>query len=216
MDVIYADSNILVANKPAGLASVPGSWEEDSDSLVSTLEAEHGHLWVVHRLDKVTSGLMLFARNAEAQRRLSMQFEHHETHKLYHAITAGVPAWKNHTARHPLRTNVGHSHRTIVDNAKGKPCETTFHVMERFDGYALLSAAPATGRTHQVRVHAYALGLPLLGDTLYSAPATELIGRPALHAQSLDFTYENKPFHFTAPYPEDFAQALASIRKLWK
>ena len=157
---------------------------------------------------------MLFARTPEAHRLLSMQFEHHETHKLYLAIVVGVPAWEDHTARHPLRINVGHSHRTIVDNSKGKPSETAFHVLERFNGYTLLSAAPATGRTHQVRVHAYALGIPILGDTLYSAPETTLIARPALHAQSLEFTFEGKPFHFTAPYPEDFAQALLSIRKL--
>jgi len=214
MDAIYADSNILVVNKPAGLATVPGGWEEGSTSLVKALEEQYGRLWVVHRLDKVTSGLVLFARNAEAHRILSMQFEHHETHKLYHAIVVGVPAWEDHTARHPLRINVGHSHRTIVDNAHGKPSETTFHILERFNGYAHLSASPASGRTHQVRVHAYALGFPLLGDTLYSAPATNLIARPALHAQSLDFTFENKPFHFTAPYPADFAEALVVIRKI--
>jgi RluA family pseudouridine synthase len=212
MEILYADSNILVVNKPSGLATVPGSWEEDSTSLLEVLEADYDRLWVVHRLDKVTSGLVVFARNPEAHRLLSMQFERHETHKLYHAIVDGVPAWEEHTARHPLRINVGHSHRTIVDNAKGKPSETAFHVLERFDRFALLTAAPATGRTHQVRVHAYALGYPLLGDTLYSAPSTSFIGRPALHAQSLDFIFDNKPFHFTSPYPTDFAQALIEVR----
>jgi RluA family pseudouridine synthase len=214
MDVFYKDSNIVVVNKPAGLATVPGSWEAESTSLVKEVETEYGRLWVVHRLDKVTSGLVVFARNPEAHRTLSMQFERHETHKLYHALVIGVPAWQQHTARHPLRINVGHSHRTVVDNAKGKPSETVFHVMERFNGYALLAAAPATGRTHQVRVHAYALGFPILGDTLYSAPETGLIARPALHAQSLKFTFEGKPYQFTAPYPADFVQTLEAIRKL--
>ena len=214
MEVLYTDTNILVVNKPSGLATVPGSWEEDSASLVKALEVEYGRLWVVHRLDKVTSGLVLFARNADAHRLLSIQFEHHDPHKLYHAIVLGMPAWDDHTARHPLRINVGHSHRTIVDNSKGKPSQTAFHVLERFDGYALISAIPATGRTHQVRVHAYALGFPILGDPLYSGPETDLIGRPALHAQSLEFTFEDKPLQFTAPYPTDFSQALASIRKL--
>ncbi len=214
MEILYGDDNILVVNKPYGLATVPGSWEKDSASLVKELEVEYGRLLVVHRLDKVTSGLVVFARSPEAHRTLSMQFEHHETHKLYRAIVTGVPAWEEHTARHPLRINVGHSHRTIVDNAKGKPSETAFHVLERFNGYALISAAPATGRTHQVRVHAYALGFPILGDLLYSAPATGLIARPALHAQSLEFTFDGKPFQFNVPYPEDFARALEAIRKL--
>lgn len=211
MEVLYADGNILVVNKPSGLATVPGSWEENTPSLLKVLEADYDRLWVVHRLDKVTSGLVVFARNPEAHRLLSMQFERHETHKLYHTIVDGVPAWDDHTARHPLRINAGHNHRTIVDNAKGKPSETAFHVLERFNRFALLTAAPATGRTHQVRVHAYALGYPLLGDTLYSAPATDLIGRPALHAQSLEFTFEDKFFQFTAPYPADFAQALKKL-----
>jgi RluA family pseudouridine synthase len=212
MEIIYSDNNILVVNKLSGLANVPGSWEEDSDSLVKELEAQYSRLWVVHRLDKVTSGLVVFARNPEAHRALSMQFERHETHKLYHALIVGIPAWEQHTARHPLRINVGHSHRTVVDNASGKPSETAFQVMERFNGYALLAAAPATGRTHQVRVHAYALGFPILGDTLYSAPETSLIGRPALHAHSLEFTFEGKPYQFTAPYPEDFEKALNKLK----
>jgi RluA family pseudouridine synthase len=213
MEINYSDNNILVVNKPSGLATVPGSWDKESTSLVKELEAEYGRLWVVHRLDKVTSGLVVFARNPEAHRTLSMQFERHETHKRYHALVVGVPAWEEHTSRHPLRINVGHSHRTVVDNARGKPSETAFHVLERFNGYALLAAAPATGRTHQVRVHAYALGFPILGDMLYSAPETGLIGRPALHAYSLEFTFEGKPYEFTAPYPEDFARALDAIRK---
>jgi tRNA pseudouridine32 synthase / 23S rRNA pseudouridine746 synthase len=212
MEILYADTNILVVNKPAGLATVPGGWEEESDSLVKTLEAEYGHLWVVHRLDKGTSGLVVFARNAGAHRLLSMQFERHETHKLYHTVVVGAPAWDEHTARHPLRINVGHSHRTVVDHARGKPSETTYRVLERLDGYTLISASPASGRTHQVRVHAYALGFPLLGDTLYSAPATNLIARPALHARTLEFTLEGKPFQFTAPYPVDFTGALNKLR----
>ena len=212
MDILYSDADILVVNKPAGLATVPGSWEAGSTSLLQALEVEYGRLWVIHRLDKVTSGLVVFARNPEAHRNLSMQFEQHETHKLYHAIVNGVPAWEEHTARHPLRINVGHSHRTAIDHAKGKPSETTLHVLERYDGYALLAASPKTGRTHQVRVHASALGFPLAGDHLYGAPPTNLIARPALHAQSLEFSYKGQPFQFTAPYPADFKQALAQLR----
>ena len=212
MEVLYSDTDILVVNKPSGLATVPGSWEGDAASLVTDLEKDYGRLWVVHRLDKVTSGLVVFTRNPEAHRLLSIQFERRETHKLYHAIVVGVPAWDNHTARHPLRINVGHTHRTVVDHVRGKPSETTFHLLERFDGYALLAAVPATGRTHQVRVHAYALGFPLLADTLYNAPANGLIARPALHAWSLEFMIGNNPFSFTAPYPPDFTQALNKLK----
>jgi RluA family pseudouridine synthase len=214
MHVLYIDASIIVINKTPGLATLPGGWENDSTSLVEMLEREHGRIWVVHRLDRVTSGLLVFARSAEAHRALNMQFERHETNKVYHAIVVGIPVWEEHTAHHPLRINVGHSHRTIVDHGKGKPSETTFHVLERFDGYALLEAIPATGRTHQVRVHAYALGFPLLGDTLYSAPMSELIQRPALHSRSLAFTHPTsfERLMFNAPYPEDFTQALDKLR----
>jgi RluA family pseudouridine synthase len=212
MDILFEDASILVVNKPSGLATVPGGWEKDSTSMVALLEAEYGHIWVVHRLDKVTSGLMVLARSAEAHRSLSMQFEHHEIRKMYHAIIVGNPVWDDHTARHPLRINVGHTHRTIVDHGKGKPSETTFRILERFNGYALTAAIPASGRTHQVRVHAYALGFPLLADILYSAPATDLISRPALHAFSLEFTRDDKLLQFTAPHPADFEQALKKIR----
>ena len=212
MDVIYFDSSILVANKPAGLATIPGGWEDASDSLVKTLEMDFGRLWIVHRLDKVTSGLVVFARTAEVHRSLNMQFERHVIKKVYHAIVVGSPGWDEHTARHPLRINVGHSHRTVVDNSQGKPSETTFKVLERYGGYALLTAIPATGRTHQVRVHAYALGHPLLGDSLYSAPETDLIHRPALHALSLEIILDNQPCNFSAPYPSDFEQALNNLK----
>jgi RluA family pseudouridine synthase len=215
MDVLYVDSSILVMNKPSGFATIPGGWERDSNSLVEILEVDYGHIWVVHRLDKVTSGLVIFARSAEAHRALNMQFERHEMHKVYHAIVIGAPPWDEHTARHPLRINVGHTHRTVVDHSKGKPSETTFKVLERFNGYTLLAAIPATGRTHQVRVHVYALGFPLLGDSLYSAPKTDLIPRPALHSQEVAFTHPvtHDKLTFSAPYPQDFENALLNLRK---
>jgi tRNA pseudouridine32 synthase / 23S rRNA pseudouridine746 synthase len=212
MDILYVDSSILAVNKPAGLATIPGGWEKDSTSLVELLEPDYGHIWVVHRLDKVTSGVVIFARSAESHRKLSILFEHHETNKLYHAITNGNPPWDEHIARHPLRIDLGHRHRTIVDHGKGKPSETAFHVMERFNGYALLAVIPATGRTHQVRVHAFALGFPLLGDILYGAPKTDLIQRPALHAYSLIFEFGGKQLSLVAPYPEDFSKALNKLR----
>jgi tRNA pseudouridine32 synthase / 23S rRNA pseudouridine746 synthase len=212
MDILYVDSFLLAVNKPAGLSTIPGGWDGDSTSLVELLEPDFGRLWVVHRLDKVTSGVVIFARDAGSHRELNMLFEHHQAHKLYHAITVGTPPWDDHIARHPLRIDQGHRHRTVVDHGQGKPSETAFHVMERFDGYALLSVIPATGRTHQVRAHASALGFPLLGDTLYRAPQTSLIQRPALHAWSLEFDFGGKLLLLSAPYPSDFIEALNKLR----
>ncbi len=214
MDILFEDPSLLVVNKPAGLPVLPDGWEKGSPYLLKELEQEYGKLWVVHRLDKVTSGVMLFARNAEAHRLLNITFERREIKKIYRAILVGNPPWEDHTARHPLRINVGHTHRTVVDHAGGKPSETRFTILERFTAHCLIEAFPATGRTHQIRVHAYALGYPLLGDTLYSAPPTDLIARPALHASSIDFTHPltNERLTFTAPYPPDFSKALDAIK----
>jgi RluA family pseudouridine synthase len=213
MEILYQDDAILLIDKPAGLPVLPDGWDKDSPYLVKLLEETCGRLWVVHRLDKVTSGVMILARTADAHRALNLQFERHEAAKVYHAICTGVPKWDEHTARHKLRINVGHSHRTAVDNSQGKPAETHFTVLKRYTAHGLIEARPASGRTHQIRVHAYALGHPLLGDTLYSAPATDLIARPALHAFSLTVTHPVSGEHLTfeAAYPEDFKTALTRL-----
>lgn len=215
MDILHLDSALLIVNKPAGMPVLPDGWEPDAPYLVKLLQAKYPELLVVHRLDKVTSGMMVFARTPEAHRTLNMQFERHETQKVYHSICVGVPRWNEHTAKHKLRVNVGHSHRTMVDNGQGRPAETAFKVLKRFKNYGLLESIPATGRTHQIRVHAYALGFPLLGDTLYSAPPTDLIERPALHARSLTFTHPTteERLTFEAPYPRDFKQALEALER---
>lgn len=210
--ILYVDDDLLVANKPAGLATVPGGWEQDVPSLLQQLEQEFGRLWIVHRLDRVTSGVIVFARKAEVHRTLSMLFESREVHKIYHAIVCGIPPWDEHTARHPLRFDVGHNHRTMVDHSRGKPSETAFRVLERYPVFSLLEARPGTGRTHQVRVHASLLGFPLLGDRLYGSQDTDLIARPALHAQVLEFEFDGRPNSFTAPYPDDFKAALHALR----
>jgi len=212
--LIYEDADILIVNKPANLSVLPEGWEPDAPYLVQILLEKYPELLIAHRLDKVTSGVMVFARNPEAHRALNIQFEKHTTRKIYHAICVGIPKWDEHTARHKLRINVGHSHRTVVDNGQGKPTETSFKVLKRFKKFSLLEAVPATGRTHQIRVHAYALGFPLLGDSLYSAPPTDLIERPALHAQSLTFTHPTsaEELTFSAPYPADIQEVLEKIR----
>jgi len=193
---------------------LPDGWEKDAPYLVKVLKEQYVNIWVVHRLDKITSGVMVFSRTAEMHRALSIQFEQHEVEKVYHAIVIGVPDWDEHTARHPLLVDVGHNHRTVVDPRKGKPSETTFRVLERYILTSLLEAVPGTGRTHQIRVHASALGFPLLGDSLYGAPKMDLIARPALHAHSLTFTHPitGERLPLSAPYPEDFQNALEKLR----
>ncbi|MCQ3938963.1 MAG: RluA family pseudouridine synthase [Chloroflexi bacterium] len=214
MEIIHADRAVLVVNKPAGLAVLPEGWDRDAPYLVKMLEERFGRIWVVHRIDKVTSGIVLFALTAEAHRALNIRFEKHEVEKTYHALVNGVPKWEEKTAKFPLRVNVGHKHRTMVDDRNGVRSETRFRLLERYQSSALVEAQPMTGRTHQIRVHAYAMGHPLLGDILYSAPVTDVILRPALHAFSLAFAHPetDERIVFEAEYPDDFRAAVDVLR----
>jgi len=210
MRILFEDQHLLVVDKPAGLPVLPDGWEQEAPYLVKMLEDKYGKLFIIHRLDKVTSGVMVFARDAETHRALNIQFEKHETQKVYHAIVEGNPRWEEKVTKFPLRVNAGHKHRTVVDDRNGKPSETRFRVLKQYRSSAWVEASPRTGRTHQIRVHASALGHPLVGDTLYGAKESNLIARPALHAYSLTFTHpaSNKRLMLQAKYPRDFATAL--------
>jgi len=217
MEIIHIDDDILVINKPAGLPVMPDGWNKDTPYLVKMLEEKHGKVFIVHRLDKTTSGVIVFARTVGAHRALNTQFENRETDKIYHAIMEGEPNWNEKVAKFPLRANVGKKHRTAVDNKNGKPSETRFRILKRYQVHleqsrraALVEAKPMTGRTHQIRVHAYALGHPLLGDILYNGFKTDIITRPALHAYSLAFSHPatNERMIFKSENPQDFASAL--------
>ncbi len=217
-EIIYQDPQIIVVNKPAMLAVVAEGWDEGAPHLRQFLEKKFGkgNIWVVHRLDKVTSGVMVFARTAEVHRNLNTQFERHEVEKIYHAIVEEAPEWDEYIARHALHANVGRKHRTVADRVRGKISETGLRVLQRWeanherDAYAWIEAKPKTGRTHQVRVHCAEMGHPLVGDTLYGAQASEMIERTALHAQSLSFRHpkSGKRVTFTAPHPADFEELI--------
>ncbi len=213
MHILHTDENILVINKPAGLPVLPDGWEKDAPYLVKSLEEQFGRIFIIHRLDKITSGVMVFARDAETHRTLNLQFENHQAEKTYHAIMQGNPKWNEKITKYPLRANVGHKHRTMIDDKNGKHSETRFKILKRYQEAALIEARPMTGRTHQIRVHAYALGHPLLGDLLYGADKTDLIARPALHAQALVIEINGERFNFKAAYPDDFRAALEGLKR---
>lgn len=213
LNIIYQDKQIIVLNKDAGISVLTEGWDESAIFLKKLIEKKFGRIWVVHRLDKVTSGVIVFARTAEAHKHLNTQFEKREVEKVYHAIVEDWPEWNEYTARHSLHPNVGRKHRTVVDKHRGKPSETAFLVLKRWPDHAWIEAHPKTGRTHQIRVHLSASELPITADTLYGAEESDLINRPALHAHSLKLVHPStkKEVTFTAPYPEDFAKLIERL-----
>jgi RluA family pseudouridine synthase len=214
--VIYSDHAILVVDKPAGLLALPDGFDPALPYLTQRLEPEYGKLWIVHRLDRETSGVMVLARSAQAHRDLNTQFEQREVKKIYHALVNGEPGWEETVCDLPLRAGAGRRKRTVAGPG-GKPALTRFQVLERFGNAALVEARPETGRTHQVRAHLYALGYPILGDALYTLPdqVGSRINRLMLHAFSLAFRHPStgESISFEAPYPADFTKAIEHLRK---
>lgn len=217
--VLFEDESLLVIDKPAGVLSLPDGYDRDLPHLATLLAARYGRLWLVHRLDRDTSGVLVLARSAEAHHDLNDQFRERQVKKVYHALIAPLTGWDTISAEFPLRKNGDRQHRTVVDPQLGKPAKTDFEVLERFPQAALIAARPHTGYTHQIRAHLRALGCPILADDLYRLPdsptfAPPPIGRMALHAYSLSITHplSGEALVFNAPQPADFMSAIALLR----
>jgi RluA family pseudouridine synthase len=211
--ILWSDDSLLAVNKPSGMLTLPDGYDRNLPHLRSVLEPTYGRLWIVHRLDRDTSGIILLARSAGAHRHLNTQFQENRISKLYHALVLGQPPWENLTINDPLRPDGDRRHRTVVDPVKGKSATTKLRVLRRFDSYSLLGVAPLTGRTHQIRAHLKHVGYPILADPLYGDPAHPchtLLPRLGLHALSLTLVHPEtkETMTFEAPYPQDFANLI--------
>ncbi len=191
--LIHADAQLVAVDQPAGLLSVPGRGADKADCAARRVQQVFADALVVHRLDMGTSGLLVFGRGAEAQRRLSRSFAERAVSKRYIAVVAGSPARDEGCIELPLACDWPRRPRQKVDAEHGKPSTTRWQVLARDGATARLALTPITGRSHQLRVHLQAIGHPILGDELYAPPDIQALAtRLLLHAESL-----------TLPHPAD-------------
>lgn len=188
-ELIYRDDALLVASKPAGLLAVPGRGADKQDCLSARLQQEFPDVLTVHRLDMATSGLMVFARGAEMQRRLSRLFRERLVAKRYMALVAGEIAANRSEVNLPIAADWPNRPRQKVDASSGKPALTRYRLLayDAAADFSRLELEPVTGRTHQLRVHMAAIGHPVVGDALYGDAASA--SRLMLHACSLSFAH---------------------------
>ncbi len=232
--IIYQDENLVAINKPPGILSVPDRFDDQLLSLKKMLKDEYGEIFVIHRLDKDTSGLILFAFNADAHRYYSGIFEDRKVEKTYLGLVHGVPAVPEGTIDKPIAPHFTVKGKMIVYR-KGKNSITHYRIVESFGLYTLVEFRIETGRTHQIRVHMQDMGQPIVCDALYgtSEPVLlskikrhyklskqeeserPLLNRLALHSWKLSFQDQSgKNVALEAEMPKDMTAVLQQLRKV--
>jgi len=185
LDILYEDAQLVAVNKPAGLLSVPGRGEHLADCLLSRVQAAFPDALLVHRLDRDTSGVIVFALTPHAQRNLSMQFETRVTKKTYVARLWGRLEPKTGTVDLPLIVDWPNRPRQMVCHDTGRPAVTDWKVVSYGENETRVRLFPKTGRSHQLRVHMLALGHPILGDPFYAEGPARDFPRLMLHSEEL-------------------------------
>ncbi len=212
IEVLYEDDALVAVNKPEGIATIPERDPSVESLLIRLREEREEEMLPVHRLDKEVSGVVLFARTREAHRALNRQFEEREVRKVYVAVVHGVLSANRGRIDAPIRA-FG-SGRMGVDQRMGKPSETAYRVIERLPYHTLLEAYPLTGRRHQIRVHLYHLGFPIVGDLRYGDRSVgQTARRLFLHAADLTLrTIDGRKITVSAPVPAVFESTLQVLR----
>jgi 23S rRNA pseudouridine1911/1915/1917 synthase len=236
--VVYEDERIIGVNKAPGLAVGADRRDESAERLDALLNSLYNSpVLTVHRLDRDTSGIIVFARDAESHRLLSRAFESRRAEKIYHAVIHGRPGWTETDCDLSLVPDGDRQHRTIIDKRHGKRSLTRFRLLLSAGSFAVVEARPFTGRTHQIRVHLASLGHPVVCDPLYGArnspkpvrlsafkkgwrgdPLEEkpLLSRLGLHALRLTLPYPDAENRLTleAPLPRDMAALIKQLEKV--
>ncbi len=226
--ILHEDQDYLVLNKPSGISALADRKEDDN--LLEWARKHRRDCQLAHRLDKLTSGAIILAKNPQAYRHVSLQFQNRQVAKIYHAVVHGRHQFKNHELSAPLVS--GRRGITHVSTLEGKEAVTIFDTMDIYKAHSLISCKPITGRTHQIRAHLSHLNAPIVADLNYGGEAfylsqvkphynlkkyTEerpLMSRLALHAANLSFQLLNGTIReITAPYPKDFRALLNQLGK---
>jgi 23S rRNA pseudouridine955/2504/2580 synthase/23S rRNA pseudouridine1911/1915/1917 synthase len=233
LPLLFEDEHVVAVDKPSGLLSLPDRFDASLPSVRSLLEQRYGSIFIVHRLDRETSGVMLAARTAEAHKHLSEQFEHHSVGKYYHALVSGIVERDTFPIDIPLAPDARRK-GLMRPSARGKEAHTEVTVIERFRLATLIECRLITGRTHQIRVHCSAIGHPLLVDPDYGTADAfflstikrrynikkdtaerPIIDRLTLHSRTIEFVHpaSEEATRVESQHPRDFAAAVQVLRK---
>ncbi len=234
--ILHEDDSILVIDKPAGWSSIPDRFDESKQNILKSLQGYREEIYIVHRLDRDTSGVMVVAKTQQAHKFLNEQFENRKVDKTYHAFVDGCPIEESFTIDAPIALSSTKQGQVFVHKV-GKESMTTFRLIERWKGFSLLECKPTTGRQHQIRIHLQHAGHALMIDDRYGTRSAfkiskiknrkkfnikkntverPLVSRQTLHAQSITFSHpeSKKKITVECEYPKDL-RALKNQLTKW-
>jgi 23S rRNA pseudouridine1911/1915/1917 synthase len=232
-EILMEHPDFVIVSKPSGMLTIPDRIQEDAPTLRQWLEHTYGRIWVVHRLDKDTSGAIVFARNEHMHKYLSGLFESRQIEKIYLGIVLGEPHPANGTIDQPIAPHSANN-GTMIIHKRGKAALTDYAVEKNYGRYSLVRFNLHTGRTHQIRVHARFIGHPIACDPLYGDGKPVLVSgfrknyklskheeteqpilsRLGLHSSTIAFTLENGQYvKVEAPLFKDMKALLRQLEK---
>ena len=168
LPILFIDEFIIAIDKPSGLLSIQDGHHPEFPYVKEMLEKVYQRIWTIHRLDKYTSGVLVFARDANTHRALNIIFEKRLVIKQYIAVVYGILDKREFIIHEPLSKNGDHRHRTIINHVQGKPAKTIIRVLKKYSTVTLVQAKPQEGFTHQIRAHLAYIHHPIVGDNLYA------------------------------------------------